>query len=192
MTRSLAEERVDERGLADVRAPDHGEADDALVLVGLVALGEQLDHAVEQVAGPEALGGRDRHRLAEAEAVEVVDEREVARRVDLVRHQHDRQAALAQHVGDLGVAGAVAGAGVDHQHRDVGVGERLAHLVADRDRQRIGVLEVDAAGVDQREAAAVPVGGELLAVAVIPDRSWTTASRDWVSRLTSEDLPTFG
>jgi hypothetical protein len=27
---------------------------------------------------------------------------------------------------------------------------------------------------------------------VIPARSWTTASREFVSRLTSEDLPTFG
>ena len=61
-------------------------------------------------------------------------------------------AAAAQHVGDLLVAGAQPGARVDDEQRDVGVGERLARLVLDRDGERVGVLEVDAAGVDQREA----------------------------------------
>ena len=40
--------------------------------------------------------------------------------------------------------------------------------------------------------APVPVGRELLAIARDPGRSCTTASRDCVRRLTSEDLPTFG
>ena len=66
----------------------------------------------------------------------------------------DRQVAAAQDVGDLLVAGAQAGAGVDDEQRDLGVGERRARLVLDRDGERVLVLEVDAAGVDQREAAA--------------------------------------
>src|SRR5439155_3714630 len=48
------------------------------------------------------------------------------------------------------------------------VGERGARLVADGDGERVEVVEVDAAGVDQREAAAVPVGREFAAVARDP------------------------
>ena len=90
------------------------------------------------------------------------------RRVDLVGGDDDRQVAAAQDVGDLLVARAQAGAGVDHEQRDLRVGQRGARLVLDRDRQRIVVVEVHAAGVDQREAAPVPVGRELLAVARDP------------------------
>ena len=61
--------------------------------------------------------------------------------------------------------GRMPGARVDDEQRDLGVGQRGARLVLDRDGQRILVVEVDAAGVDQREAAPVPVGRELLAVA---------------------------
>ena len=116
-----AEEGVDERGLADVRAPDHREAHELLLQLLVLVLGQHLDEAVEQVAGAEPLRRRDGQRLAQPEAVEVVHERDVARRVDLVGGQHDRQAAAAQHLGHLGVAGAHAGARVDHEQRDVGV-----------------------------------------------------------------------
>ena len=61
--------------------------------------------------------------------------------------------------------GPQPGARVDDEQRDLGVGQRGARLVLDRDGERVVVAEVDAAGVDQRERAAVPVGLELLAVA---------------------------
>ena len=93
-----AEEGVDEARLADVRAPDHGQADDVVVLVLVVALGQQLDEPVEQVARAQALRGGDGHRVAEPEAVEVVGERDVARLVDLVGGDDDGQPAAAQDV----------------------------------------------------------------------------------------------
>ena len=97
-----------------------------------------------------------------------------------------------QQVGHLLLAGAQARPGVDDQHRDVGVGERRARLLLDLARELVVVLEVDAAGVDQRERPPVPLGRSSLRSRVTPGRSWTTASRDPVRRLTSEDLPTFG
>src|SRR5207253_721140 len=50
-------------------------------------------------------------------------------------------------------------------HRQLRVGDARASLVADLQRQRLGVAQVDPARVDQREAAAVPLALELLAVA---------------------------
>ena len=103
-------------------------------------------------------------RLAEPEAVEVVRERQVLRAVDLVRGDDDRDVAAAQDVRDLGVAGAHPGAGVDHEQRDLGVRQGFPRLVLDGDGERVLVVQVHAAGVDQRERPAVPVRRELLAV----------------------------
>ena len=163
----FAEEAVDERGLADVRAADDREANG--VVVGLrVALGQQLDDAVEQVAGAEPLGGGDRQRLAQAEAMEVRGERQLADAVALVRRDDRRQRRAAQQIGHLLIARAHAGAGVDDEHRDLRFGQPGAGLVANRAGERVLILEVDAAGVDQREEAPVPLALELLAVARDP------------------------
>ena len=151
-----AEEGVDERGLADVRAPDDREPDEVLLVLARASSsgGSSSTSRSSRSPVPRPWRGRHGHRLAEPEAVEVVRERQVARRVDLVRGHHDRHVAAAQDVGDLLVAGPQPGAGVDDEQRDLGVGQRGARLVADRDRQRVLVVEVHAAGVDQRERRA--------------------------------------
>src|SRR5207247_5812727 len=68
-------------------------------------------------------------------------------------------------VGELLVAGPQPRLGVDDEHGDAGVGQRGARLIADRAGERIRVGEVDAAGVDEVEASAVPLGLDLVAVA---------------------------
>ena len=105
----------------------------------------------------------------------------------------DGQLGAAQEVGDLLVAGAHAGARVDDEHRGLRVGERGPRLVADRARDRVGVARVHAAGVDEREAAPVPLACDLLAVARDARRARARRpSREPMRRLTSEDLPTLG
>ena len=105
-------------------------------------------------------------RLAEPEPVELGGERRRRSASSILfAATTTGSAAAAQQVGDLLVAGAQPGPRVDHEHRDLGVGQRRARLVLDRDGERVVVLEVDAAGVDQRERAPVPLGRELLAVA---------------------------
>ena len=119
---------------------------------------------VEQVAGAQALRGGDGDRLAQPQRVELRGQREVLGGVDLVGgHQH-RQRGAAQQLGHLLIAGAQAGPGVNDEHRRVGVGQRGAGLVLDLARQRVVVLQVDAAGVDQRQHAPVPLRAQLLAV----------------------------
>src|SRR3954452_23899853 len=162
-----AEQAVDERRLADVRAAHDREADEVVVLLGRLLLGgQQLDDPVEEVARAEALGGRDRQRLAEAERVELGGGRDVGGGVGLVgRDDHRAAAPAAQQVGELLVARAQAAAGVDDEHRDLRVGERRLGLLADRARDRVGIEEVHAARVDEREAPAVPLARDLVAVA---------------------------
>ena len=175
-----AEERVDERGLADVRAADDGEPDEVLVLLGCVlGVGRDLEQAVEQVAGPETLGGGHRQRLAEAEAVEVVDEHEVARRVDLVRGDHHRQLAAAQDLRDLLVARAqrprarrppAARPGRRRSPPAPGPGSRRRAGPRPRGRRR-RCRSASAGGRSTRCVSS-------LRSRVIPGRSCTTASRD--------------
>ena len=62
-----AEEGVDERGLAGVGAPDHGDPDRIVVPTLGRPVAEQLDDPVEQVAGAEPVAGGDCEWLAEAE-----------------------------------------------------------------------------------------------------------------------------
>ena len=89
--------------------------------------------------------------------------------IDLVRRDHHRQRHLAaQEFGDLVIAGAQAGLGVHHHHDGVGIGKRRTRLVLDLARELVAVVEVDPAGVDQRQPPAVPVRFELLAVARHP------------------------
>src|SRR5690606_36121304 len=66
------------------------------------------------------------------------------------------------------VARPQAGLRVDDEERDLRVGERRPGLLADRAGERVEVLEVDAAGVDELEAAAVPLARDLVAVARDP------------------------
>jgi hypothetical protein len=62
---------------------------------------------------------------------------------------------------------------VDHQQRDLRVGDRLARLVLDRDGERVLVLEVDAAGVDQGQPPPFHSVLSSLRSRVTPGRSWT-------------------
>ena len=78
-------------------------------------------------------------RIAEPEPVELGRERHVLDVVDLVGGDDHGHVGAAQQVGELLVAGAHAGAGVDDEHRDLGVGERGAGLLLDRARELVAV-----------------------------------------------------
>ena len=111
---------------------------------------------VEHVAGAAAVQRRDRVRLAEAEVPEAVGLRLGALVVDLVRRQDHRAAALAQHLDDRLVGVGDADGRVDHEQHRVGQRDRDLGLGGDPLGQTLGV-RVPAAGVDDREGAAVPV-----------------------------------
>ena len=100
--------------------------------------------------------------------MEVGSQRQLERRVDLIRRDNRRPWRAAQQVGQLLIAGAHARAGVHDQNRELGVRKRRPRLLAYRARERVALAQVDATGVDQLELQAVPFAGELLAVARDP------------------------
>ena len=171
ITRSRPRKALTSEDLPTFGRPITARRTSVLLQLLVLVLGQQLDEAVEQVAGAEPLRRRDGQRLAQPEAVEVVHERDVARRVDLVGGQHDRQAAAAQHLGHLGVAGAharrarrprTARRRRPRAPRAPGRGSRRrAASVSSRSTPPVSI---------SAKRAPVPVGGELLAVARDPRR----------------------
>ncbi len=155
--------------------------------------GEERDDAVEQVAGAEALGRGDRHRLAEPEAVELGGQRQVSDAVALVRRHDDRAPGR--------------GAGGRRSPRPPAAGRRGRRRRASRPRRRParrGPARGSSRASPAPSARSTPPvsmsanvrpfhsAGSSLRSRVTPATSWTTASRVPLRRLTSEDFPTFG
>ena len=131
----------------------------------LIACRQQLDDPVEQISRAESLCSGHGERIAESEPVELGRQRHLGDAVALVRRHDARQRRASQQIGELLVAGPHAGARVDDQHRHLRVRQSRARLLADRAGERVVVLEVHPAGIDQLEPASVPLALELLAVA---------------------------
>ena len=182
----LPDEPVEQRRLADVRPPDDGDARRARLVrrprcvldLGASASpstsapssarplggGNSDDHDVEQVAGAPAVQGADRVRLAEPEGEELPALVLAAVVVGLVGDDDDLVVAAAQPAGDdLVVVGHPDGAVDDEQH-DVGVAHGGLDLAADLGLE-VGAAGHPAAGVDDAERHAEPLGLERLAVA---------------------------
>ena len=159
------DELVVERRLADVRPPEDRDADRVLFHRARRFSRQEVEDLVEQVAGVRAVQRGDRERLAEAQAVELERQALLRRVVDLVREDEHVLLRLAQDLGQLLVAGGDADARVDDEEDEVGLLDRRARLQRDLLGDRARIRDVDAAGVDQQETAAVPFADELLAVA---------------------------
>ena len=119
--------------------------------------GSAFRHGVEHVAGAAAVQRGDRPRLAEAEVPQAVGLRLGAGVVDLVGDQHDGLARRAQDLHDRLVGVGDADGGVDHEQHRVGDVDGHLGLGGDPLGEAAGV-GVPAAGVDDGERAAVPVG----------------------------------
>ena len=104
-------------------------------------------------------------RLAEAEGHGLPDQRLAAGVVDLVGdEQHLAGGERAHDLGDAGVLLGDAGDGVDDEQHGVGLADGLLALAADL-RVEVGAAGHPAAGVDEPERHALPLGLDLLAVA---------------------------
>ena len=162
----VAERPVDQRRLADVRAPDHRQAHGrprpprARPRAAARRARSSRSPVPRPWAAETAIGSPRPRRWNSAASGTSCDG------VDLVRREDHRQLRS-------GAAGRPSprrrGARRPWRRRRAAPtcasASAARRLVADRARDRVGVGEVHAAGVDEREAAAVPVRRQLLAVA---------------------------
>ena len=161
----LAHQAVGERRLARVGAADDGDVD-GVVFLGLVEVGRQGRHdVVEHVAGAVAVDGAHGVRVAQAQAVELPQGAFVAGVVELVDRQEDGGLGALEHAGDALVFLGHAGAAVNEEDDGVGLVAGGESLRGDGLLEAVCVADGDAAGVDEHEVGAVPVGLVVGAVA---------------------------
>jgi hypothetical protein len=135
----LADQRVDQRRLADVRTPHDGDLDAVrgLLFVALFRLTgiRDFQRLVDHVRHAVAVRRRNGARVAETEFVEVRGDRAVLHPLGLVDDEENRPAGLAQIIGDRLVLRCETVTAVDDEHDDVRLLDRLArlarHLVED-------------------------------------------------------------
>ena len=162
----LAEQRVDERGLADVRAADDRDAHAPLGF-GLrhrFAHRHVLERDVDEVAHAFAVRGGHRQRLADAKLVELGDRRR-RQAFALVAHEDDRASGAAQEVGDALVLRHEALARIDEERDDVALGDRVLGLPRHLLEDPVLGDRLEAAGVDDEELAVAEARAADVAVA---------------------------
>ena len=96
------------------------------------------------------LGG-NRHRIAEAERVGLVSPLHAGAALGLVRDQDDGTFRAPDKVREPLVVGGEAGAAVDHEQNDVGLGDRRLGLGAHAALERALVGMLEPRGVDDPE-----------------------------------------
>ena len=135
---------------------------------GLGRVRQPLHERVQQVADPAPVLGRDGVDVSQPHPVEVLGHRLGLPVVALVGHEHEGASGAPQPLGHLQVAGRGRGLHVDHEQDQVGVLDPPHGLGGDLAAHVAGIGLVDAAGVDELEGAAVPLGPRLAAVAGDP------------------------
>ena len=161
----LTHECIDERGFADVRTADDGDADLIRLFLFLCSCGKERHESIEQIAEVHGVRRRNRHGIAKAEVVELVDVRLLLGRINLVHGQEHGFLRRAQHLADFLIGKRQARTAVDEKEDDV----RLLHgdlrLLAHRAQDDIARIEFDASRIDHREFLAEPFGIKVDAVA---------------------------
>jgi hypothetical protein len=167
----LAQPGVDEGRLADVGAAADGQphrpvlVGQGLVLVLVVLAEEVLQRGLDQAAHALAVGRRDRVRIADAELVELGQQRRFLHALGLVGRQQHALVGAAQVARDVVVLGRQAGPDIDHEDHRIGLGHGLAGLLGHFLEDAGGRLGLEAAGVDDDELVLADLAVTVVAVA---------------------------
>ena len=158
-----ADEPVEERRFADVRAPEDRDADRLRADRDLPRAGQPRDDLVEQIAGAVAVQPRERPRLAEAEPWKTADS--LSRRgSSILLASTSTGRLLAQDHRELLVARRDTHAGVDDEQHEIRLSDCGECLLGDLRAERPSVRLVHPTRVDQPEPRARPLAEKLLAV----------------------------
>ena len=190
----LPDEPVEERRLADVRAPEDRDADRLVARPARRRAARQpLEDLVEQVADVRAVQPRDRDRLAEAEPVQLERERLLRGIVDLVREQQHR---LLRPRGAARRAPRRPASRRRARRRRTARGRRRRSPPAPARAICVVMWSRSARSTPpvsiSRNSSPFHSQTSSLRSRVVPCVACTTAAREPVSRLISVDLPTFG
>jgi hypothetical protein len=148
----LADQAVDQGGLAGVRTADDGQADRLVVVVlvfGILVLGEGRQHGGVELGHAFAVLARNRNRFAQAQLVGFADARLAGFALGLVGGDDHRLAATAQQGGEHFIQRGDAFAGVVDEQRDVRFLDGQLGLMTHARLQAFVRDVLEAGGVDQ-------------------------------------------
>ena len=153
-----AQDLIEQAGLAHVGLAHDGDADNVVLLLGLL-LGREVCHAeIQQVAGAVAVDGGHLDGIAQAQGVELIHLGiGGAHAVALVHREAHGLLGAQQHIRHLLVGGGHAHLHVRHHDDDVGGLDGDLRLAAHEQQHLAAGAGFDAAGVHDLEFAAVPV-----------------------------------
>ena len=167
----LADQAVDQGGLAGVGPSHDGDTDrlvrrqGLVVIVLVVDVGVQRrggDHGGVEVAHALAVFGGDRHRLAETEVPGFQSPGVAHAALGLVGDHDHRLVRAAQHLGEELVECDHTVPGVDDEEHDLGLGDSQLGLAAHPRLQALVGDVLEAGGVDEHQVEiAQPPRGEL-------------------------------
>ena len=153
----LADEGVHKRGLADVGPSDDGHAHTILLDEGR-GLGETPDHLIKEEADVQIVQGGDGERRPEAKGAGLGGSDLLASLgVGLGGDEDGGGLAAAHGVGHVVVAGGEAITRIDAEEDEGGLGDGGVDLGADQVGVVAFVLNLEAAGVEQKKGAVAPL-----------------------------------
>ena len=152
----LTDESIDERRLTRVGSADDSDTWSIEGLVDVFAFGEVLRDGIEEVTRTATADSGDRHRVTEAEAVELSCLVVLGEVVRLVRHEEDGLLRAAELGGDLIIKVGDAALDVDDEEDDIGFLHGDLHLLVDLAFEDIFATYYPTAGVDDGELAVEP------------------------------------
>ena len=163
----LPQHFVDDGGFARVRLADYGNANAIRLLFLFLPIAQSVQRGVQNVSrtAPVQAGKRNGF-LIEAKLVKLVKlHGRAAHRIALIDAGNDRFAAFFEHHGNVVVVGGNAGANVAHEQDHVGGVNGDLRLQFHLRKDHIVAFRLNAAGVDDHQLAAAPLGFAVNAVA---------------------------
>ena len=161
----LSEEPVDEGGFTDVGTTDDGDAQRVRNLLG--DSWDTLDEDVQHVPRILAIQRRYWDGIAGTELIKL---EKVGRGwiVDLIGNQHPRLPRLPEQLDYPRVARMQSRLRIDDEHQQIRFVNRLENLALDLDIHRNTWIIRQAAGINQPELPAIPLGSGKMSIARCP------------------------
>ena len=165
----LSADRIEQTGFTDIGTPDDRQLDRLLLITLLILRRQEVEHLIQQFAGPGAVDGGDRIRLPQPEAPELRSHRQpLLGGLALVHRQQGGAGVRAQKLCDGFVGSGDALLTVDDHEGDAGLLECQVGLLPDLGQKLTVVVEHQTAGVHDLE---VPVSPEPVLIGAIPRHS---------------------
>ena len=160
----LTEQTIHERGFADIGTANDGNSDLIRLLCLRRLCWERCDDGIQQIAEIHRIGGRDGNRVTEPKRIEIVNQCFTLKAIDLVDRQNHRFFRPPQKPRDLLIRSCQSCPPIDEKEDDICLLHCQLCLRTHRTQDMVALIELDAAGVNDRKLMVQPLRIQIDAV----------------------------